>query len=146
MKTTNQEIVSEARKWLGTPFHYQGRIRGIGCDCLGLVVGVASALGIHSKQGGKLASYDVQDYDHTRDQMLLHESVEKHLVRTAKLEIGSIVVIKCEGNPQHIGIIGDYPYGKFSLIHACMKSDKVVEHRVMKKMLEQIKGIYSFYN
>lgn len=34
------EIVSAARLWLGTPYHHQASLRGIGCDCLGLVRGV----------------------------------------------------------------------------------------------------------
>lgn len=35
-----EEIVEAARLWLGTPYHHQGSLRGVGCDCLGLVRGV----------------------------------------------------------------------------------------------------------
>lgn len=34
------EIVAAARLWLGTPYHHQASLRGVGCDCLGLVRGV----------------------------------------------------------------------------------------------------------
>lgn len=34
------EIVDAARLWLGTPYHHQASLRGVGCDCLGLVRGV----------------------------------------------------------------------------------------------------------
>ncbi|CAH1652763.1 NLP/P60 family protein [Hyphomicrobiales bacterium] len=34
------EIVEAARFWLGTPYHHQASLRGVGCDCLGLVRGV----------------------------------------------------------------------------------------------------------
>ncbi|WP_038361437.1 NlpC/P60 family protein [Bosea sp. UNC402CLCol] len=34
------EIVAAAREWLGTPYHHQASLRGVGCDCLGLVRGV----------------------------------------------------------------------------------------------------------
>ena len=34
------EIVEAARAWLGTPYHHQASLRGVGCDCLGLVRGV----------------------------------------------------------------------------------------------------------
>ncbi|WP_420102069.1 NlpC/P60 family protein [Bosea sp. (in: a-proteobacteria)] len=34
------EIVAAARQWLGTPYHHQASLRGVGCDCLGLVRGV----------------------------------------------------------------------------------------------------------
>ncbi len=37
---TRGEIVEAARLWLGTPYHHQASLRGVGCDCLGLVRGI----------------------------------------------------------------------------------------------------------
>ena len=34
------EIVRLARGWLGTPYHHQASVRGVGTDCLGLVRGI----------------------------------------------------------------------------------------------------------
>jgi NlpC/P60 family putative phage cell wall peptidase len=34
------KVVTAARGWLGTPYHDQASVRGVGCDCLGLVRGV----------------------------------------------------------------------------------------------------------
>ena len=33
-------IIAAARGWLGTPYHHQAALRGVGCDCVGLVRGV----------------------------------------------------------------------------------------------------------
>lgn len=33
-------IVDLARSWLGTPYRHQASLRGVGCDCLGLVRGL----------------------------------------------------------------------------------------------------------
>lgn len=33
-------ILNAARGWIGTPYHHQASVRGVGCDCLGLVRGV----------------------------------------------------------------------------------------------------------
>ena len=33
-------VVATARAWLGTPYHDQASLRGVGCDCLGLARGV----------------------------------------------------------------------------------------------------------
>jgi cell wall-associated NlpC family hydrolase len=44
--TTREQIVEEARTYLGTPFHHQARLRGVAVDCVGLIVGVAHALGL----------------------------------------------------------------------------------------------------
>ncbi|WP_457795728.1 NlpC/P60 family protein [Methylocystis sp. S23] len=34
------EIVSSARRWIGTPYLHQASLLHVGCDCLGLVRGV----------------------------------------------------------------------------------------------------------
>jgi NlpC/P60 family putative phage cell wall peptidase len=34
------DIVAIARGWLGTPYRHQASLKGVGCDCLGLVRGV----------------------------------------------------------------------------------------------------------
>jgi NlpC/P60 family putative phage cell wall peptidase len=44
MLPTRARIVAEARAWIGTPYRHQGSLRGIGCDCLGLVRGVWRAV------------------------------------------------------------------------------------------------------
>ncbi|MEH0072933.1 hypothetical protein V6L77_26275 [Pannonibacter sp. Pt2-lr] len=33
-------VIVAARSWLGTPYHNQASLRGVGCDCLGLARGV----------------------------------------------------------------------------------------------------------
>jgi NlpC/P60 family putative phage cell wall peptidase len=39
-----EKALAEARQWLGTPYQHQASLRGVGCDCLGLVRGVWRAL------------------------------------------------------------------------------------------------------
>ncbi len=38
--STRDAIVAAARGWIGTPYRHQASLRGVGCDCLGLVRGV----------------------------------------------------------------------------------------------------------
>lgn len=38
--THTVDIVAAARGWLGTPYRHQASLRGVGCDCLGLVRGI----------------------------------------------------------------------------------------------------------
>lgn len=40
MAAEPESVVSAARSWLGTPYHDQASVRGIGCDCLKLARGV----------------------------------------------------------------------------------------------------------
>ena len=39
-RLTRADIVAAAAAWLGTPYHHQASLRGVGCDCLGLVRGI----------------------------------------------------------------------------------------------------------
>jgi cell wall-associated NlpC family hydrolase len=43
--TRGELVAAEAREWIGTPFHDQASVKGVGCDCKGLVWGVARELG-----------------------------------------------------------------------------------------------------
>ncbi len=42
MKNENAaaRVLHVARSWLGTPYRHQASLKGVGCDCLGLVRGV----------------------------------------------------------------------------------------------------------
>jgi len=44
MTISRTDIVAEARAWIGTPYRHQASLKGVGCDCLGLVRGVWRAL------------------------------------------------------------------------------------------------------
>ena len=41
---TRAAIVAETRAWIGTPYRHQASLKGVGCDCLGLVRGVWRAV------------------------------------------------------------------------------------------------------
>lgn len=38
---SRSQFVAEAREWIGTPFIHGQSLKGVGCDCIGLIVGVA---------------------------------------------------------------------------------------------------------
>lgn len=37
---TRERVITLARSWIGTPYHHQASVRGVGTDCLGLVRGI----------------------------------------------------------------------------------------------------------
>lgn len=47
---TREDIVAEARSWIGTPYRHQASLKGVGCDCLGLVRGVWRAMMGHEPE------------------------------------------------------------------------------------------------
>jgi NlpC/P60 family putative phage cell wall peptidase len=36
----SSRVIIEAQSWIGTPYRHQASLKGIGCDCLGLLRGV----------------------------------------------------------------------------------------------------------
>lgn len=130
-KATQQQIVDTARTWLGTPFHHQARVKGVGCDCLGLVVGVVDELGLKDKNGQNLASYDESAYSREPDGAYLKQKLTDLLeeVPVAQAQAGDLALFSVRDNPQHLAILTDYE-GGLGMIHAYAPARKLVEHRL----------------
>lgn len=43
MTAGGERVAAEALAWVGTPYRHQGRRRQVGCDCVGLLLGVWDA-------------------------------------------------------------------------------------------------------
>lgn len=139
MNSVQQTIIREARTWIGTPFRHQGRVkinnesRG-GCDCLGLVMGIASSLKLKSRATNPpplISNYDIVNYPKIPNASLLIDSLSLHLyeIDLSTIEPADVVVIKFDNNPQHLALIADYPTPpNLGLIHCYLEARKVVEH------------------
>lgn len=44
--TTRAAVIAEAESWLGTPYHHQARLKGVGVDCAMLLCAVYYAAGL----------------------------------------------------------------------------------------------------
>ncbi len=130
MKNHNN-IVAQARTWLGTPFHHQARLKGKGCDCLGLIVGVVDELGLEDRNGMRLAAYDEVTYSKEPDGAYLIQKLTGLLeeVPIAEARAGDLALFKVRENPQHLAILSDYE-GALGMIHSFAPSRRVVEHRL----------------
>lgn len=40
MNDTGEKVLALAQGWIGTPYRHQASLKGVGCDCLGLVRGI----------------------------------------------------------------------------------------------------------
>ncbi len=99
-------IVTEARSWIGTPYHHQASIHGIGTDCLGLVRGVYRAL--YGREAELPPPYTADWAEATGHETLL-EAGNRHLVRIAidQARPGDVLVFRYRhGLPaKHTGIL-----------------------------------------
>lgn len=119
--------VEIARSYIDTPFHHQGRVPGVGLDCVGLVICVAREL-------GKLPpDFDVTGYARQPDGAMLMHHLHEHLIEIPQncMMVGDVVCVAFDKHPQHVGLLGDYLYGGFSIIHAATKHKRVVETRLL---------------
>ncbi len=70
-------IVAEARAWIGTPYRHQASLRGVGCDCLGLVRGVWRA--VQGREPEPVPAYAPDWAEAARDEPLV-AAARRHLV------------------------------------------------------------------
>ena len=144
-------VIAEARSWLGTRFHHQGRAKKTaahpgGVDCIGLIVGVANALNLKDKTGNLITTCDHAAYGHQPDSGKLEHALDAALIvrDAAIIQPADIVLFHFDCAPQHVGIAGQYPQGGMSLIHAYAQARKVVEHRFDNLWRSRISAVYCF--
>ena len=136
-------IVAQARSWLGTPYHHQARLKGVGCDCLGLVVGVADELSLTRSDGTPLIQFDETNYSRQPDGAYLTSMLQSLLQEVPKESAapGDLALFTIERNPQHVGLLTEYEDG-LGVIHSYAPSRKVVEHRLDKKWQQRIIKVF----
>jgi len=115
-------IVAAARAWLKTPFHHQGRLQGIGCDCVGLVVGVAESLGVPVQ--------DQAGYSREPQGRALRTALDAQLLPIPAPVPGAVVLMRIGREERHVGIVATASTGALSLIHAWLQAGEVVEHHL----------------
>ena len=126
-------VVTLARECVGTPFRHQGRVPGRGLDCAGLIIHVASALGVeyldeqgysrHPHLGRLQAALDAQPCFEVVDSM----------------ESGDVLLMKFRKEPTHLAI-----YTGETIIHAYEQIGAVCEHRMDAEWLSRVVRIYRF--
>lgn len=125
------DIVEQARAYLGTPFVHQGR-HVSGLDCIGLVVAVARDLGIDL--------VDRPGYGRQPFRGLLEAELAAQLnpVPMDELSKGDIMLLRWpNGQPTHVAI-----YTGRTMIHSYERRGMVVEHRFIDGKPCTLAGVY----
>lgn len=144
-------IIPQAKTWLGTNFHHQGRVKRTknhngGCDCLGLIMGVASELGLRSRTGLPLVKYDQSAYPELPIGNMLQDNLAEHLLDigqdVAQVRSGDVGLFCFAKNPQHVAIFNRAD--ELSIIHAYSVVGKVCEHRYDTKWSGRLVRIFRF--
>ncbi|MBV9548265.1 MAG: C40 family peptidase [Alphaproteobacteria bacterium] len=121
------DIVAAARGWIGTPFAHKASVKGVGCDCLGLVRGVWREL--FGAEPEAVPAY-AADWSGER----LRDGLARHLneVPRAAMRGGDVALFRLlpHGPARHCGIVGEKE-GGFTLIHA--RQNRVVREEPLSR-------------
>jgi NlpC/P60 family putative phage cell wall peptidase len=101
-----QQVVLAARSWLGTPYHNQASVKGVGCDCLGLVRGVWRE--VVGDESYKVPPY-TPDWGETGSREIIAEESRRWLIEISPREAttGDVLVFRMWPRvvAKHMGIL-----------------------------------------
>lgn len=141
--TTRAQIVTEARRWIGTPFQHQAALRGIGADCIGLVAGVAFAAGILEASQWQTDPL-CRAYSREPNPGLLAAACNRYMdsIAVAAVQYADVLLFAYADQPMHFGIVsGEVP---LTVIHAYAPAGSVVENVVTGKWRRRVTGAFRF--
>ena len=120
-------VVGEARRWMGTPYQHQAMVRGVGCDCVGLIVAAGTGAGVLTITAGAWAPFAA--YSRTPNPRRIERALRLFL--RACDDPGEGDVGWCDwgaGPPMHLMIRTIMEDGRQGMIHADGRVGRVVEH------------------
>jgi NlpC/P60 family putative phage cell wall peptidase len=141
---TREQVVDEARAWIGTKYQHQASLKGVAVDCIGLIRGVARGVGIEDPfVSGKAREFE--GYSQHPNPLLLTLACEEFMdrIKVAEAMLGDVLVFNFVDRqvpqPQHFGIISqtDPTY----IIHS-LAGHKVVEHHLNNVWAARILAAY----
>lgn len=134
------EIVRAARGWIGTPYHHQASVRGVGTDCLGLVRGVWREL--YGCDAERPPPYS-RDWAESGGVETMLEAAARHMRPVARSEMaaGDMVIFRVRAGAvaKHAAIIS----GAMTMIHA-MEGAPVCEVPLSRWWLRRVAGVFRF--
>ncbi|OGT01870.1 MAG: hypothetical protein A2143_02310 [Gallionellales bacterium RBG_16_57_15] len=128
------DLVLIAHTFLGTPFHHQGRLPGVGLDCAGVVVCALKRL-----------DHPVADhagYGRIPSQGIFTSAINAHCdqIQQDEIEPGDLMMFAFRAEPQHVAIVSaTHPV---MLIHAYQDVGRVVENGLDATWQSRLRGCY----
>jgi NlpC/P60 family putative phage cell wall peptidase len=103
---SGDQVVAAARRWLGTPYLHQASLRGVGCDCLGLLRGVWRDL--YGSEPERPAPY-TPDWAEACGEERLIEAAGRHLIAIgiSEAKAGDVLLFRWRRDlpAKHVGIL-----------------------------------------
>lgn len=124
-RTAPARIVKATRRWIGTPYHDQASVRGVGCDCLGLLRGVWRD--VVGPEPMPVPPYS-RDWGETGPVEVLAEAARAAMLELdiSKARSGDTILFRMRAGAiaKHVGILS----GKTTFIHAYERTGVIEEY------------------
>ena len=138
-----QEVLAEARRWIGTPYRHQASALGIGADCLGLIRGVwRNLIGTEPEQ---IPAYTADWSEPSGEEALLAAAFRWLVPKPLSSgELAEVVVFRMRdgGVAKHLGISAEMN-GQKTFVHS-YTNHGVVESSLSRPWLRKIIARFDF--
>lgn len=139
------EIQVEARRWIGTPYRHQHRVRNVAVDCIGLVIGVGEACGVYQLDAQAAAPF--LRYSRHPNPRRMREALDRFFVPVGMDgqpgDFGLFAWDQDRAIGQHVGILAENR-GVATIIHAESRIGKCVEHGFTAEWPQRLIGWWKF--
>ena len=129
-QTTPARIVKATRRWIGTPYHDQASVCGVGCDCLGLLRGVWRD--VVGPEPMMVPPYS-RDWGEAGPVEVLAEAARAAMqeLDVAEARTGDVILFRIREGAiaKHVGILsGQDRSARLHFIHAYERTGVIEEH------------------
>jgi cell wall-associated NlpC family hydrolase len=126
------DIITNARKWLNTPWMHNQKTKHIGVDCIGFLFAVA-------EESGYVFPPLPPNYTRIALKDGIREYLDSNLISSTTIQTESVLLFQFAGYNNHVAIAAS----SNSIIHASYSHRKVVEHPLDGIWLRTLKGIWT---
>ena len=141
MSDTGERVLALAGGWIGTPYRHQASLKGVGCDCLGLIRGIWRDLYGHEPE---LPPPYAPDWAERGGEDRLMAAAKRHFPAVAGMEEarpGDLLLFRwrADAAAKHLGILA----GPQHFIHAYEQA-AVVRSALVPGWRRRIAGVFRF--
>lgn len=141
MSDTGERVLALAGGWIGTPYRHQASLKGVGCDCLGLIRGIWRGVYGHEPE---LPPPYAPDWAERGGEDRLMAAAERHFLVVPGMEearSGDLLLFRwpADAAAKHLGILA----GSQHFIHAYEQA-AVVRSALVPGWRRRIAGIFRF--
>lgn len=143
MPERGELALAAARTWVGTPFHWEASLKGVGADCRGLLTGAARECGF--PEAVELEA-NLVGYSRRINEGALMAGLDRLFDRQPSdiglARPGDVLAFRIKRKVQHLGIYGGGNPGH-SMVHAYIgEPNHVLEMPLGKFWLGRLAGVW----